>query len=183
MTDTELHALRFPIGTYKKTVDPSKHQLAGFISDIHLFPQRLREAVEPLSQAQLDTPYRPGGWTVRQVVHHCADSHMNSIIRFKLALTEDVPTVKPYQEDRWAELADSKTAIAFSLCILDGLHSRWTALLDALTEAELKKTFTHPEHTSPFKIDEYIGMYSWHCNHHLAHITTLKQREGWNQPG
>src|SRR4051812_4198022 len=104
MTSTELDKLKFPIGEYNKTVSPSKEQLAAFISDIHLFPQRLREAAETLTQAQLDTTYRPDGWTIRQVIHHCADSHMNSFIRFKLALTEDNPTIKPYWEDRWAEL-------------------------------------------------------------------------------
>ena len=180
MTDTELHTLKFPIGEYKKIVSPSKEQLVAFISDIHLFPQRLREAAESLTQAQLDTVYRPDGWTIRQVIHHCADSHMNSFIRFKLALTENNPIIKPYWEDRWAELVDSKMAIEFSLHILDGLHLRWTALLDSLTDEELKREFKHPEHSTPFKIDEYIGMYSWHSNHHLAHITELKKREGWD---
>ncbi len=179
MTDAELHTLKFPIGQYHKKISPSREDLTAFISDIHLFPQRLREAVETLSQEQLDTAYRPDGWTIRQVIHHCADSHMNSFIRFKLALTEDTPTIKPYWEDRWAELIDSKMAIEFSLHILDGLHTRWTALLDALTAAELKRTFIHPEHNDPFKIDEYIGMYAWHCNHHLAHIKELKKRKGW----
>ncbi len=179
MPHTELHTLKFPIGEYVKTIAPSKEQLALFISDIHLFPQRLREAVESLSQAQLDTRYRADGWTIRQVIHHCADSHMNSFIRFKLALTEDNPTIKPYFEDRWAELIDGKMAIEFSLHILDGLHTRWTALLDSLNEAELARTFRHPEHATPFKIDEYIGMYAWHCNHHLAHITELIKRNNW----
>jgi hypothetical protein len=179
MSNTELHTLKYPIGEYVKTIGPTKEELGAFISDIHLFPQRLREAVESLTQAQLDTRYRADGWTIRQVIHHCADSHMNSFIRFKLALTEDNPTIKPYWEDRWAELVDSKMAIEFSLHILDGLHTRWTALLDSLTVAELKKTFSHPEHTTPFKIDEYIGMYAWHCNHHLAHITELIKRRSW----
>ncbi len=179
MTDAELHALKFPIGEYKKTVDPSAAQRTAFISDIHLFPQRLREAAETLSQPQLDTTYRPNGWTIRQVIHHCADSHMNSFIRFKLALTEDNPTIKPYWEDRWAELVDGKMAIEFSLHILDGLHTRWTALLESLSETQLKRVFNHPEHSTPFKVDEYIGMYAWHSNHHLAHITELKKRQGW----
>lgn len=179
MTDSELHTLKYPIGEYVKIVAPTKDQLALFISDIHLFPQRLREAVESLSQSQLDTRYRPDGWTIRQVIHHCADSHMNSFIRFKLALTEDNPTIKPYYEDRWAELIDGKMAIEFSLHILDGLHTRWTALLDSLTDTELARTFMHPQHPTPFKIDEYIGMYSWHCNHHLAHVTELAKRSNW----
>jgi len=176
MTDSELNILKFPIGQYNKVVAPSREQLASFISDIHLFPQRLREATDLMTQEQLDMTYRPNGWTIRQLIHHCADSHMNSFMRFKLALTEENPTVKPYQEDRWAELVDSKMSIEFSLHILDGLHTRWTALLDSLTESELQKTFIHPEHTEPFKLDEYIGFYAWHSNHHLAHVKEFKKR-------
>ena len=157
----------------------SQEEKQIWINRISTFPARLHKEVIGLKNEQLDTAYRPDGWTIRQVIHHCADSHMNSFIRFKLALTEDNPTIKPYWEDRWGELVDSKMAIEFSLHILDGLHTRWTALLDSLTEAELKREFKHPEHSTPFKIDEYIGMYAWHSNHHLAHITELKKRKGW----
>ncbi|MFZ9846607.1 MAG: YfiT family bacillithiol transferase, partial [Flavobacteriales bacterium] len=126
------------------------------------------------------TPYREMGWTIRQVVHHCADSHMNSLTRFKLTLTEDKPVVKPYWEDRWAELVDSKSMpISPSVQMLEGIHARWTVLLNSLSEQDLVKSFIHPEHGKEFRVDENIGVYAWHCNHHLAHITELKKRKNW----
>ncbi|AKD05320.1 YfiT family bacillithiol transferase [Pontibacter korlensis] len=175
-----LDELKYPIGLYVKPAELTNEILRQSIAEISAFPQRLRSEVEHLSEAQLNTAYRPGGWTIRQVVHHCADSHMNSLIRFKLALTEDKPTIKPYYEDRWAELADSKNMpIAPSLKMLEGIHERWTVLLNALTQEQLKRVFVHPEHGKEFSLEESIGSYAWHCNHHLAHITAAKESNGW----
>jgi len=175
-----LEKLKFPIGLYEKPSVISSDILKNYILDISTFPTRLRNEVAGLSEQQLDTPYREGGWTIRQVVHHCADSHMNSLIRFKLALTEDKPTIKSYFEERWAELEDSKNMpIEPSLKLLEGLHERWTILLQRLTKEQLERSFIHPEHGKEFRIDENIGVYAWHCNHHLAHITELKKSKNW----
>jgi hypothetical protein len=163
--------LRYPIGQFIKPNQITKDIISIWIHDIASFPERLRIEVDGLSDEQLDTPYRPEGWTIRQVIHHCADSHMNSFIRFKLALTEDHPTIKPYFEDRWADLPDSKQiTVDSSLKILEGLHERWVVLLNSLTEIELSRTFYHPENRQAIRLDENIGIYAWHCNHHLAHI-------------
>lgn len=178
--NTSLEHLRFPIGKFEAPQVLTPALLNQYIHDIETFPNRIKEAVTGLNDSQLDTPYRTDGWTIRQVVHHCSDSHMNSIIRFKLALTEEEPTIKPYFEERWAELADSKNMpIESALLLLDGLHQRWTVLLKSLTPEELKKTFIHPEHGKRFRLDENIGVYAWHGNHHLAHITTLKKSKHW----
>lgn len=175
-----MNDLRFPIGGFVMSEDISDKQLTEWIADIAVFPARLREETELLSDQQLDTTYRPGGWTIRQVVHHCADSHMNSLTRFKLALTEDQPVIRPYFEDRWAELADSKTmSVEPALQLLEGLHARWIVLLKSLDKEELGRTFIHPEHNRIFRLDQNIGLYAWHCNHHLAHIACLKERMGW----
>lgn len=172
--------LQYPIGQYEEPTFIAQSLLEEYICDIGSFPNRLRKEVDGLSDEQLDTPYRPGGWTVRQVVNHCADSHMNSMIRFKLALTEDKPTIKPYIEERWAELSDSKTMpIGPALLMLEGLHSRWTTLLRSLTKEELERSLVHPQHEQEIRLDNCIGLYAWHCNHHLAHITVLKKRMGW----
>jgi hypothetical protein len=180
MTPEALENLKFPIGKYRKVESLSSEIIQDYILDIAAFPARLRQEVAHLDEAQLDTPYRPEGWTIRQVVHHCADSHINSVIRFKLALTEENPTIKPYHEERWAELADGKAMpIEPSLIILQGLHERWVTLLQSLSESDLKKTFIHPEHGKSFRLDETIGIYAWHGNHHLAHITSLKSRMQW----
>ena len=180
MTEGELEKLKFPIGKFQKPEVLSKALLDTYINDLESFPSRLKEAVLKLNDSQLNSPYRPDGWTIRQVVHHCADSHMNSIIRFKLALTEDQPTIKPYYEERWAELSDSKSMpIEASLLLLDGLHKRWAILLRSLSENDLQKTFIHPEHGKVFRLDENIGVYAWHCNHHLAHITSLISSKNW----
>jgi uncharacterized damage-inducible protein DinB len=175
-----LEEQKFPIGRYKKTETITTELLEQWINDIAHFPKKIKDAVEYLNDEQLDTPYRPEGWTIRQVVHHCADSHMNSFMRFKLALTEDKPTIKPYFEDRWAELEDSKTfPIKSSIQLLEALHARWTILLQNMEDKDLRRTFIHPEHGEEVQLDENIGIYAWHCNHHLAHITTLKQQKGW----
>lgn len=175
-----LETLRFPIGPFEKPTVITAALLQSYIAAIANFPCYLRSEVESLTPAQLDTPYREGGWTIRQVVNHCADSHMNSLTRFKLALTENKPTIKPYDEARWAELADSKQMpIEPALKTLEGLHERWVVLLNSLTKAELERTFIHPEHGKVFRLDETIALYAWHGKHHLAHITTLKVRMGW----
>lgn len=139
----------------------------------------MRAAVQGLSPQQLDTRYRPQGWTVRQVVHHVPDSHMNAYIRFKLALTEDAPTIKTYHEDLWAELADSRsTPVETSLTLLETLHERWVALLRSLKDEDWKRSFRHPE-LGPMPLDANLALYAWHGAHHTAHITTLRQRNGW----
>lgn len=175
-----IEELKFPIGKYIKLDVITAETLIHYKNDIMSFPERLKVAVQYLSDEQLDTVYRPEGWTIRQVVNHCADSHMNSLTRFKLTLTEDKPIVKPYFEERWAELADSKTMpVASALKMLEGIHERWTVLLNNLKPEDYSKTFVHPEHGKEFRLDENIGIYAWHCNHHLTHITNLKKQKGW----
>lgn len=172
--------LKYPIGHFEKPEKITREHIVQWIEEISTFPERLKSAVENLTDAQLDTPYRPEGWTIRQVVHHCADSHANSIIRFKLALTEDAPVIKPYYEDRWAELEDSRTMpVESALWMLKGTHARWTVLLKSLSEEQLFRTFIHPGHRKSFRLDENTGVYAWHGNHHLAQITGLKNRMEW----
>ena len=167
---------RFPIGKFDAARFASR---AGNINTIAELPLRLASAVEGLSDEQLDTPYRDGGWTLRQTVHHVADSHINSLCRFKLALTEDeAPTIRPYYEDRWAELADSTMPIEVSLKIIDGVHSRWTSLLESMTEDDFKREFIHPE-TGTWTLERVLGLYAWHSQHHTAHITHARERHGW----
>jgi len=139
----------------------------------------MRTAVTGMSDEQLYTPYRTGGWNVRQVVHHVADSHMNSYIRFKLALTEDVPTIKPYDEAACAKLPDAAAPVEPSLKLIEALHDRWVVLLNSLTDDQWQRTFRHPDRPSLIRLDTNLGLYSWHSKHHLAHITGLKQRMGW----
>jgi DinB superfamily len=170
---------RFPIGKFHYEGPPNEEQKRAFLNDIEQTPANLRAAVKGLTEAQLDTPYRDGGWTVRQVVHHVPDSHLNSYVRFKLALTEDEPTIKPYAEDRWAELADSKvTPIEVSLTFLDTLHDRWVRLLRSLGPEDWKRTFRHPE-LGLMPLEKNLAIYAWHGRHHVAHITSLREREGW----
>ena len=172
--------LKYPIGAFTEPTSISEATLQAWINDIAAFPERLSIAVEGLSAEQLDTSYRPGGWTVRQVVHHCADSHMNSWIRFKLALTEDKPVIKPYMEDLWAELPDSKVMdINPSLALLQALHTKWVFLLRSLSEKNLQQGYVHPQLGREYRLDLAIALYAWHCNHHLAHILSLKARKGW----
>lgn len=170
---------RFPVGKFHYDGPPSEEQKQAFLNEIASAPANLQAAVSGLSEAQLDTPYRDGGWTVRQVVHHVPDSHMNAYVRFKLALTEDEPTIKPYAEDRWAELADTKaTPIETSLCLLDCLHKRWMNLLRSLSAEDWKRTFRHPE-LGAMTLEKTLALYAWHGRHHVAHITELRKREGW----
>ncbi|MFZ1321767.1 MAG: bacillithiol transferase BstA [Ignavibacteria bacterium] len=172
--------LRYPIGEFQKPEVITDKILNDYISVIENFPAKIRVETEHLTDSQLDTQYRPEGWTIRQVVNHCADSHMNSLMRFKLALTEVEPAIRPYFEDRWAELADSKSiSIEPALKMLEGIHLRWTVLLKSLTKQQLNKNFIHPEHGKNFRLDENIGIYAWHCDHHLAHITSLKKKMKW----
>ena len=172
--------LRYPIGKFTAPDDYSVDYLSERIQEIAQFPNLLKNEVSQLSDEQLDTPYREGGWTIRQVVHHCADSHMNCFIRIKWALTENNPTIKFYYEDRWGEMEDNvKMPIEPSLAFLEGLHFRLAYLMKSLSETDLKKSFIHPEHNASFQIKEIIGTYAWHGLHHLAHITELKKREGW----
>jgi len=174
-----INQLKFPIGEYKPNKSPSRSTIDTWISDIERFPVHLDTTLDKCTPVQLNWRYRPEGWTIKQVVHHCADSHMNSFIRFRLALTEDNPTIRPYMEDRWAELTDSKTGnITDSMIILKGLHSRWTMLLRTLTDSDLARCFIHPEHRVKITLVENIGIYSWHCNHHLAHIKQALQSQG-----
>lgn len=171
--------LRFPIGPWAPPSGPvSPAARSGFIADIAALPAQMRAAIAGLSDAQLDTPYRPGGWTVRQVVHHVADSHANGYVRQKLALTEQNPTIKPYDEERWAELPDAKLPIDVSLRMLDAIHERWAALLQALPVNRFASPYQHPQ-SGPQTLDSSLSNYSWHGRHHVAHITELRRREGW----
>jgi uncharacterized damage-inducible protein DinB len=170
---------RYPIGKFSYEGSLNENQKLAFLNDIAQAPTELRAAVKGLSDSQLDTPYRPEGWTVKQVVHHVPDSHLNSYVRFKLALTEDEPTIKPYAEDRWAELADSTaTPIEVSLTLLDSLHDRWVRLLRSLTPEQWKRTFRHPELGS-MTLEKTLALYAWHGKHHVAHITELRRRMSW----
>lgn len=171
--------LRYPIGKFKYEGPPSEEQKKVYLDAVASTPVNLRAAVKGLSDAQLDTPYRPGGWTVRQVVHHLPDSHINSYVRFKLALTENEPTIKPYAEDRWAELPDTKaTPIEVSLALLDSLHDRWVRLLRSLSPDDWKKTFRHPVLGS-MTLEKSLALYAWHGRHHVAHITELRKQKSW----
>jgi uncharacterized damage-inducible protein DinB len=170
---------RYPIGkfSFEGIIDAVQRQ--KWIDEIAIQPIRLREAVSSLTDAQLDTPYREGGWTVRQVVHHIPDSHMNSYIRFKLALTEDSPTIKPYEEADWANLADSKLPLEVSLRLLESLHERWLILLNTMTDTDFTRTFVHPQSKQTLSLARTLGLYAWHGNHHIAHVTELKKNKGW----
>jgi hypothetical protein len=170
---------RYPIGKLHYEGPPSQQQKQQFVNDIAEAPANLRKAVKGLSDAQLDTPYRDGGWNVRQVVHHLPDSHMNAFIRFKLALTEVEPTIKPYAEDQWARLGDvAGTPIETSLCLLECLHRRWLALLAALTPEQWTRTFRHPD-LGVMSLEKTLAIYAWHGRHHVAHITELRKRMAW----
>ena len=170
---------RFPIGKFHYEGQVSEQQKQAFLSDIAQTPANLRAAVRGLEESQLETPYRSGGWTVRQVVHHVPDSHMNAYVRFKLALTEDDPTIKPYAEDRWADLSDTKaTPVEVSMTLLDSLHDRWVRLLRSLTSNDWKRTFRHPELGS-MTLEKTLALYAWHGKHHVAHITELRKQMSW----
>ena len=171
--------LRYPIGQYAPPDSIGPADVEGWIAEIEALPGQVRAAIEGLDDEQLETAYRPGGWTLRQVVHHLLDSHLNSYIRFKWALTEDEPAIKTYEEARWAELADyRRVRLADTLDLLELLHARWATLLRSLGPDELARTFRHPE-WGRVELDWNIGNYAWHGRHHLAHLTTTIEREGW----
>jgi hypothetical protein len=171
--------LRYPIGEFRFPDVVSAEDRRKFIDQIAEAPARLRSAVSGLSEAQLETPYRPGGWTVRQVVHHVPDSHLNSYLRFRLALTEDEPVIKSYQEDRWALLLDARTGpVEVSLQLLECLHLRWVTLLRSLNDEEWRRTFRHPD-LGLVRLDQNAALYAWHGRHHVAHVTALRERMGW----
>jgi uncharacterized damage-inducible protein DinB len=170
--------LRYSIGCFEWRGENSEDDRRRYLDEIEQMPAHLRAAVAGLSEEQLDTPYRPGGWTVRQVVHHVPDSHVNSYARFRLALTEDEPTIKPYDESRWAELTDARTApIEVSLAFLESLHRRWVLLL-RLSPADFARRFRHPE-LGAVSLDRYLALYAWHGRHHVAHVLSLRERMGW----
>ena len=170
---------RYPIGKFEMPTAVTPERRRQAIEEIASTPAKMRVAVKGLSDGQLDTPYREGGWTVRQVVHHVPDSHLNAYVRFRLALTEDQPTIKPYDEKKWAELQDARCMpVEPSLLLLEGLHRRWVALLRSMSDRDFARTLNHPE-SGVLQLDTYLAVYGWHCRHHAAHITGLRQRMGW----
>jgi uncharacterized damage-inducible protein DinB len=180
MSQESLIDLQYPVGKFKRIEGTLPNNLRqDYITAIRDTPYLLEKAVEKLSEEQLDTPYRPEGWTVRQLIHHIADSHMNSFVRFKLALTEDNPIIKPYEEKLWAETPEIFVVpVGISLQLLNMLHRRWIALLEALQPEDFKRTFQNPS-SGIMSIDQAIALYAWHCKHHLAHIIRLKERSNW----
>ncbi len=173
MTDEQM---QYPIGKFKAPVSYTTEDIHKWTTTIKEFPGRLRQAIISLNETQLDTPYRTGGWTIRQVVHHVADSHINALIRLKLALTEENPTIKPYEEADWALLADYRMPVESSLKILEGIHLHWVAILESLTEEEWNRTFLHPESGNVTQLKKALALYAWHSKHHLAHVTeTIKK--------
>jgi hypothetical protein len=170
--------LRYPIGKFDANREVTPELRSEFIETIKDLPRAISEAVAGLNDEQLDTEYRPEGWTVRQTVHHVADSHLNSYCRFKLAVTEEKPTIRPYYEDRWAELADSKLPVDISLKLIETVHARWVALLESFTEEDFKRELIHPE-SGAWTVENFLGLYDWHSKHHTAHITKLRERNGW----
>jgi hypothetical protein len=172
--------LRYPIGHFRYEGEPDQRRREQWIEEIAATPANLRAVVAGLSPHQLDTPYRDKGWTVRQVVHHLPDSHLNAYTRIKLALTEDVPVIKPYEEALWAELPDGRAApIELSLNLLESLHHRWVLLLRQLTPADFRRRFVHPQHGRPIELQETLALYAWHGRHHVAHIASLRRRMAW----
>lgn len=175
-----LEQKRFPIGRFEEPEKICDITLDKHIKVIKNFPGKLRDLIESFTDDQLDTPYREGGWTVRQLVNHIADSHINSFIRFKLALTEDNPVIKPYDEAKWAELQDSlNMPVKPAMRMIRGTHQRWTVLLNTLTNKQFERTFRHPEQNKDYNLRHYLAFYVWHCDHHYAHIENLKKEKGW----
>jgi len=172
--------LRYPIGEFSFDGKADEAQRRSWIEEIEALPYRLADALDGLSEERLDTAYRPDGWTVRQVAHHLADSHMNSFIRFKLVLTEENPTIKPYEEAEWAKLPDSlEVSPELSLALLNVLHERWGILLRRMSDSDYERTFFHPGSGKVVRLDYALGMYAWHGRHHVAHIVSLRERQGW----
>ena len=179
MNPDQLNALKYPVGKFARPSEFSVELVNASIRMLEQFPQLMFNEASALTPEELNWTYRPEGWSIRQVVHHVADSHMNAFIRFKLALTEETPTIKPYAQDRWAELPDVRTIhIDASLRLLEGLHQRWVGLLRSLSEQDLKKCYNHPEQKRIVPLFEVLAMYSWHCSHHLAHVQLAKKHKG-----
>jgi len=177
--DNDMSDPRYPIGKFTFNGPPDENERRKLIDDIEQAPAALRAAIEGLSPQQIETPYRDGGWTVRQLVHHVPDSHMNAYIRFRMALTEDAPTIKPYMEDRWANLPDVQSVpLEVSLALLDSMHTRWVSLLRSIEPQDWKRTFNHPELGS-VPLQKSLGLYAWHGRHHVAHVTELRKKMGW----
>lgn len=175
-----LEQLQYPIGKYNAQEEISAGKKEEYLLAIEQAPQLLRSAVKGLTDEQLDTPYRPGGWTLRQVVHHVPDSHMNAYVRCKWALTEDNPLIKAYYEDRWAETQEAtKAEVELSLSLLEALHRRWIQFLRSLSDEQMEKSFRHPETGKRVSIRQMLGLYAWHGKHHVAHITSLREKMGW----
>ncbi|MFK7906862.1 MAG: YfiT family bacillithiol transferase [Chitinophagales bacterium] len=174
-----LEILKYPIGRFKVPRKITSAFIETAINEIEMLPQQIQAAVAGLSESQLNTPYREGGWNLRQVVHHLADSHINSYVRFKWALTEDMPIIKAYDENTWANLADYEAPVEVSLALLTAMHQRWVILLKSLSPEQLKLKFIHPESKSKIPLNVNIVLYAWHGKHHLAHIERLKERMGW----
>jgi uncharacterized damage-inducible protein DinB len=170
--------LRYPIGNFDKSIEITPENRQQLIETIEELPEKIKSATNDLSDEQLDTPYRSSGWTVRQTVHHVADSHLNSFMRFKLALTEELPTIRPYFEDRWAELADSRMPIDVSIKIIEGIHARWTNLLQSMSEEDFNKQLNHPD-SGVWTLEKMLALYGWHSRHHTAHINNLRIRNNW----
>lgn len=170
---------RYPVGKFERRDELTPSERRTMIEEISATPMLMRAAIDGLTPAQLNTPYREGGWTLRQVVHHVPDSHLNAYIRFKLALTEEMPTIKPYDEARWAELPDSHdTPVKTSLTMLEALHDRWVRLLKSMKPADFQRKLMHPEN-GEMTLDAVLGLYEWHGRHHVAHITSARARLGW----
>lgn len=175
----DLEKLKFPIGEFQKPDLISENDLKNWITTIENFPTEIKKRTENLSINELNWIYRPNGWKIKQVVHHCADSHINSFVRFKLALTEEIPIIKPYEEQEWAELNDGiSDDVSASIQIIEGVHARWVLLLKSFGEQELKRQFIHPANNKTSTLEETIGVYAWHCNHHLAHIEQALLHKG-----
>lgn len=180
MEELDLEKLKYPLGKFEIPAEYTSGYISSKIEEIATFPERLKKETIYLTNEQLNTPYRPGGWTIRQVIHHCAESHMNCFIRIKWTLTENNPIIKAYDETLWSELPDNlQMPIEPTLNLLSGLHFRIAYLLKSLSESDLKKSFIHPESNSEISLKQIIGLYSWHGNHHLAHITSLKKYKNW----
>lgn len=179
MTTEEMDRLRFPIGPFTAPNPISQEQVDAWTGQIEAFPSELIALVEPLGSEELNWRYRPGGWNIREVVHHCADSHLNSVARFKLALTEDKPVIRPYFEDRWVKLADAATEdLEATFLLLRGVHAKLGVLIRSMNPADLDREFVHPEHGRSFSLRENVGVYAWHGQHHLAHIRQALQHRG-----
>ena len=176
----DIEKLKYPIGKFDRSKEMTPKRRQKCIKTIGRYPKKLKRVVSTLSEEQLNTPYRPDGWTVRQVVNHLADSHINSYIRFRWALTEETPMIKAYDEKSWAELPDAKYgSVKDSLTILKGVHARWFSLLTEMSDMDFKKELSHPDWNSNLSLDTMLSLYTWHCNHHMAHITELIKRENW----